>query len=87
MLRIGEQHSSKCNVDGNEESMETITPIAKGMIASSWGAILSIIAEKHCGRHMTSIIMVGWSRTRCALSVEGSCTVVDGIFSFDDVDQ
>ena len=86
MLRVGRQHPDKHNVDGDEESMETIAPIAKGTIAPSWGLILSIVGEKRCSNYMVSIVMKGWSRSRCSLLLKGSGshTVVDGISSFDD---
>ena len=92
MLRVGGQHSDKHHVDGNEESMETIAPTAKGSITPSLGVILSIVVEKRCGKRMIRAATTGCSRTRCSLSLEGSGshTVVDSISSFDDdrdVDQ
>lgn len=50
MLRVGEQHPDKHNVDGDEKDMETITPIAKGTITPSLGVILSIVLEKRCNK-------------------------------------
>ena len=92
MLRVGEQHSDKHNVDRDEESMETIAPMTKSPIAPSWGVILIIVVERRCGKRRISLLMTGSSRTRCSLSLErsGSHTVVDGISSFNDncdVDQ
>ena len=58
MLRMGEQHSDKRNVDGDEKSMETIAPTAKRAIAPSCRVILSIVVEKCCDTHLISTIMM-----------------------------
>ena len=50
MLWVGEQHSDKHNMEGDEENMETIAPVAKSMIAPSQGVVPSIVVEKRCGR-------------------------------------
>ena len=90
MLRVGEQHPDKHDVDGDEEGMETIAPIAKGTISPSLGVILSIALEERCNKHMVGMVMRGCSRMICSLSLEGSasCAVINGMFSLgDDVDQ
>ena len=90
MLRVGEQHPDKHDVDGDEEGMETIAPIAKGTISPSWGVIPSIAVEKRYDKRMIRTVMKDCTRTRCSLSLEGSGSraVIDGIFSFgDDVDR
>ena len=90
MLRVGEQHPDKHNVDGDEEGMETIAPIAKGTISPSLGVIPSIAVEKCCDKHMIRTVLTGYTRTRCSLSLEGSGSraVMDSAFSFgDDVNQ
>ena len=52
MLQVGIQHSDEHNMDGNEECMETIAPVATDMIVSGGRtAILDIVVEKGWWTH------------------------------------
>ena len=87
MLRVGEQHADKHDVDDDQECMESITPVAKSMSGSVQRPNLTVVTNENCGRSLWL-----WCR-RCKhgylLSAEGSLfgIVIDVNSSSEDVDE
>ena len=52
MLRVGEQHADKHDVDDDQKCMESITPVVKSMSGSVQRLNLTVDMNENCRRSL-----------------------------------
>ena len=79
---MGEKHSDESNVDGDEESVKSVAPVAEGTVTSGRGCGL-VAMEEGCG----TVSIPEKMQNLCSLLVDNSPsrTVMGGISSSNDV--